>query len=252
MTAAQRERSPNAQENQISEFDPASELRRVPLAAISIDPSVQQRAAGTSQEVVEDYARAMRDGNGFPPPIVFSDDGVTYHLADGFHRIEAYRIAHPDALEIACEVHPGDRRDALLFACGANAIHGRQRSHLDKRQAVLSLLRDDTWSQWSDREIGRQCRVSHILVATVRKAHLETFPDADVSEDPSASITGAVRSSTRAAGRRRTVRRRGKLYTMKTARVRNGRATQRRHKDSGPAPELSSLTFLTVFSRSSG
>jgi len=40
------------------------------------------------------------------------------------------------------------------------------------------------------------------------------------------------------------VRRRGKLYTMKTARVRNGRATQRRHKDSGPAPELSSLTFL--------
>ena len=40
------------------------------------------------------------------------------------------------------------------------------------------------------------------------------------------------------------MRRRGKLYTMKTARVRNGRATQRRHKDSGPAPELSSLTFL--------
>jgi hypothetical protein len=64
--------------NTITKVESASELRRIPLEAITIDPSVQQRVAGTSQEVVEDYARAMRDGDAFPPLIVFSDEGLNY------------------------------------------------------------------------------------------------------------------------------------------------------------------------------
>jgi hypothetical protein len=215
--------------NTISKLDPAWGLRRIPLAAISIDPSVQQRVAGTARDLVAEYAEAMRAGEKFPPLVVFTNDNVTFHLSDGFHRENAYRLAYPDALEIECEVHPGGRPDALLFACGANAAHGRQRSHLDKRQAVLSLLRDDTWSQWSDREIGRQCWVSHILVATVRKAHLETLPDAGVPED-----SAPVRSPARPAGRRRTVTRGGKVYRMKTARI--GTSRKHRAKDADRPP----------------
>jgi hypothetical protein len=147
----------------ITKVQEGSELRRIPLAAIRIDPSVQQRVAGTSPQVVEGYALAMRDGDEFPSPIVFSTDGLIYHLGDGFHRVEAYRLARPDAHEIECEVHRGDHDDALLFACGANASHGLPRSNSDKRKAVLALLRSEKWSHWSDREIARQCKVFSFL-----------------------------------------------------------------------------------------
>jgi ParB-like nuclease domain len=104
-----------------------STLARIPLDAIQVDPTVQQRAAGTSQEVVDEYAEAMRNGVAFPPLDVFGSDDGPFHLGDGFHRLKAYRSAHPDAKDIECKVHPGGRDDALLFACGANAQHGLRR-----------------------------------------------------------------------------------------------------------------------------
>jgi hypothetical protein len=137
--------------NEITKVECASQLRYVPLAAITVDPSIQQRVDGTSKQVVEDYAEAMRTGDEFPPPIVFSTDGASYHLGDGFHRVEANRLAHPDVQEIACEVHAGDHDDALLFACGANSSHGLRRSISDKRKAVRSLLSNEKWSSLSDR-----------------------------------------------------------------------------------------------------
>ena len=57
----------------------------------------------------------------------------------------------------------------MLFAAGANATHGRQRSNEDKRCAVLKLLNDSQWRTWSDREIARHCHVSHQLVARLRR-----------------------------------------------------------------------------------
>ena len=38
----------------------------------------------------------------------------------------------------------------------------------DKRKAVLTLLEDDEWGQWSDREIARRCKVHHSFVSRVR------------------------------------------------------------------------------------
>jgi uncharacterized ParB-like nuclease family protein len=104
------------------------QVRRIPLDAIKVDPAVQQRAAGTSPDAVEAYAEAMRSGVEFPPIDVFGNDDGPFHLGDGFHRLGAYRSAHPDARDIGCKVHPGDRDDAVLFACGANAQHGLPRS----------------------------------------------------------------------------------------------------------------------------
>jgi hypothetical protein len=43
------------------------QVRRIPLDAIQVDPTVQQRAAGTSQDVVYDYAETMRNGIVFTP-----------------------------------------------------------------------------------------------------------------------------------------------------------------------------------------
>ncbi|QXD15805.1 hypothetical protein GQ464_002330 [Rhodocaloribacter litoris] len=60
------------------------------------------------------------------------------------------------------------RRDAILHSVGANAEHGLRRTGADKRRAVMTLLQDEEWRRWSDREIARRCRVSHPFVAKMR------------------------------------------------------------------------------------
>jgi hypothetical protein len=203
------------------------QVRRIPLDAIQVDPIVQQRAAGTSQDVVDDYAETMRNGIEFTPIDVFGNDDGPFHLADGFHRLEAYRSAHPDAKDIECRVHPGDRDDAILFACGANAQHGLPRSRSDKAKAVTTLIRSERWSGWSDREIARQCGVSHTYVAAVRSEHLATFPDAQeqaAATDTRPAPDGASDAPTAAPVRRRTAKRRGKPYKLNTAPIGRGRS----------------------------
>jgi hypothetical protein len=198
------------------------QVRRIPLDAIQADPTVQQRAAGTSPEVVDGYAGAMRNGIELPPIDVFGNDDGPFHLGDGFHRLEAYRSAHPGAIDIECKVRPGDRDDALLFACGANAQHGLPRSRSDKVKAVTTLIGSERWSGWSDREIARQCGVSHPFVAAVRREHLETFPDADPEQAAAAETPPAP--SLAAPVRRRTVRRGGRRYKLNTGRIGRGRS----------------------------
>jgi hypothetical protein len=223
-----------------------SEVRRIPIDAIKVDPAVQQRVNGTSEEVVGEYAQAMSDGATFPPAVVFNDGGGNYYLADGFHRMEAYRLAHSDVDEIECEVHPGNRNDALLFACGANA--GLRRSPSDQRKAVTTLLRSETWEQWSDREIGRRCKVSPTLVAKVRKdVSANAFIDVGrrVEERTEDSLLSPQQDKTEAHAiapdRRRIVKRGGRQYTMKTGGIGVGRATA--HEPAAPRLPLTSLAW---------
>jgi hypothetical protein len=150
-----------------------------------------------------------------------ADDGP-FHLGDGFHRLEARRSAHPDAKDIECKVHPGHRDDALLFACGANAQHGLRRSRSDKLKAVTTLIRSERWSGWSDREIARQCAVSHTYVAAVRSEHLATFPDAH--PDQAAAAETAPAPNTAAPVRRRTARRGARRYKVDAAGIGRGRS----------------------------
>jgi hypothetical protein len=42
----------------------------------------------------------------------------------------------------------------------AAAAHGLKRSNKCKRNAVMTLLNDPEWSQWSDGEIARRCAVT--------------------------------------------------------------------------------------------
>lgn len=99
-------------------------------------------------------------------PVTVFYDGSEYWLADGFHRAAASEGCQ--RTEIQADVRPGSRRDACLAAAGANATHGLRRSNADKRRAVVLLLQDEEWSQWSDREIARRCGVSHTFVSNLR------------------------------------------------------------------------------------
>ena len=129
------------------------------------DGGTQPRAV-LNPETVADYAEAIRAGAEFPPVIVFYD-GTDHWLADGFHRAAAHEAA--EQVCVPAEIRAGTRRDAVLFACGANANHGLRRSNEDKRRAVILLLEDAEWSQWSDREIARRAHVGHPLVAELRR-----------------------------------------------------------------------------------
>lgn len=143
-------------------------MHELDLSLIRTDPGTQARAR-LDMGTVAEYEEAIEEnGRAWPfPPVIVYHDGTVHWLADGFHRVAAARRM---LLETApADMREGTRRDAILFATGANADHGLKRSPTDKRNAVRILLADEEWGQWSDREIARQCRVSHPFVAKVRQ-----------------------------------------------------------------------------------
>jgi hypothetical protein len=134
------------------------------LAAIQIDGGTQSRA-NVNDQVVSEYAEAIKAGATFPPIVVFYD-GKKHWLADGFHRFHAYQKIGRE--KVAADVRQGTRRDAILHSVGANETHGLRRTRDDKRRAVLTLLNDQEWSKWSDGEIAKRCAVSREYVNRLR------------------------------------------------------------------------------------
>jgi ParB-like nuclease domain len=144
--------------------------QQVPLASILTDEPCQTRVK-IRPAVVRAYAQAMTqqlsDGGLRFPAIVLFTDTHHYWLGDGFHRVLAAR--HAGLSDFPADVHPGTQRDALLWSISSNADHGLPRTNADKRKAVLLLLADAEWSQWSDGEIGRRCHVSQAFVSKLRR-----------------------------------------------------------------------------------
>lgn len=99
----------------------------------SIQTEGMQIRAKLCEETVQDYAAAMSAGAKFPPVTVFSDSTGCW-LADGFHRLEAWKRV--GVQKIKAEVKPGGRIDALRFAFTANCTHGLRMTNEDKRTAV--------------------------------------------------------------------------------------------------------------------
>jgi hypothetical protein len=138
----------------------------IAIDKIRTDCGTQMRAV-LDEATVAEYAECIDD----LPPITVFHDGEEYYNADGFHRLAAHKQA--GKFKIACAVKSGSLRDAILWACSANASHGRRRTREDKRRAVETLLRDEEWGARSDRWIADQVQVGHPLVASVRE---ELFP----------------------------------------------------------------------------
>lgn len=137
---------------------------QINLDLLRMDGGTQTRAV-IDETTVNDYAESMQNENTFPPIVVYHD-GAIHWLADGFHRVRAARKCGKTELE--ADVRQGTRRDAVLFSVGANADHGLRRTNADKRRGVITLLGDEEWKQWSDREIARRCGVGNKFVSNVR------------------------------------------------------------------------------------
>jgi hypothetical protein len=168
---------------------------------IRVNGGAQPRAA-LDDDTIAEYAEAMERGVTFPPIVLFYD-GEWYWLADGYHRRKAALKLKRET--IAAEVRQGTLRDAILHSAGANATHGLPRTNGDKRRVVLTLLNDEEWSRWSDREIARRCAVSHEFVRRLR---------------PESSL-----STVDSEAERQFVTKHGTPATMQTAKIGHSRAT---------------------------
>jgi hypothetical protein len=167
------------------------DLEQLHLDEIDTDGGTQSRAT-LNQEVIASYAQKIQTGSKFPPVDVYYD-GERYWLADGFHRVAAYKKLKIDFSweeKITVKIHQGTRRDAVLHSVGANDNHGLQRSNADKQRAVLTLLQDAEWGGWSNCQIARACRVDEKTVRNLRKNIAVT---SDIRSDASKS-GGSIRT----------------------------------------------------------
>ncbi|MFO0798341.1 MAG: hypothetical protein U0804_12760 [Gemmataceae bacterium] len=153
-------------------------------------------------DTVTRYAEALADDQILGPVVVFRDpDGVLW-LADGWHRVEAAKVAGRDKL--VSEIHEGSQADAFLYAAQANLKHGLAATRADRKQVATLLLTSPEWAAWSDREIGRLSGLDGKTVATLRKELSAENP----RKEPSAETP-----------RMRLARRKGTTYSMATGRA---------------------------------
>jgi len=171
---------------------------QIELSKIRVDGGTQSRAA-LQGNIINEYADLMKSKVEMPPIDVFYD-GENYWLANGYHRYYGKKQISANNEDgflpeetIDATIHQGTQCDAILFSLGANAEHGLRRNADDKRRAVMTMLNDIEWQQWSDREIAQKCNVSHPFVGEMRKE----------INNPTGNVTS------------RTYQRNGKTQTMK-------------------------------------
>jgi hypothetical protein len=148
-------------------------MKNINIKTIQYNGGTQSRVE-INQEIVAEYAEAIKGGAEFPAVVIFND-GVDNWLADGFHRFHAHSQAGKTS--IAADVRKGTERDAILFSLGANGQHGLRRTNADKRKAVMTILNDFDWSEWSSHKIAEVCCVSHTFVDSVRNSIRQPLPD---------------------------------------------------------------------------
>jgi alkylated DNA repair dioxygenase AlkB len=183
-----------------------STLLDLDLDCIRCDEDIQTREVREGEAL--DLLREMYrdDPEALPPVVVFVDGEGVYWVADGHYRVRAAREAltagRPQT--IRAEVHHGSKRDAFLYAAGAN-IHGQSLSSAEKRRVVQRLLNDPEWQRWGDRQIARHTGTSHVFVGGVRKGL-----------DLEVSLSG---NNLQIAPATRTVQRGNSTYQMDTANI---------------------------------
>lgn len=136
----------------------------ISLDAIMLDGKTQSRVR-TDPEVVERYAEVWRNGGGFPPVDLFTEDGKLYYIGDGITRCQGAEKAKRSS--VPAIVHQGTEHDAHVFACGSNNTHGVPMTTADKRNAIGKML--ELEPTWSNSRIAKHVHVGDQLVADVRR-----------------------------------------------------------------------------------
>ncbi len=174
---------------------PPGRPRQLKLSQIRVEPDIQARVR-LDDQAVADSPDALERGEKLPPVVVFVDRSGLYWLADGFHRIAAYRRLGRKLVPV--HVQNGTRADAAWYALGANRANGVRMTNADKERAGKLALQ--MRPKASDRAIAAHVGVSDKTVAKNRSGaeipHLnrregrdgKTYPVPASSLDPNAYI----------------------------------------------------------------
>lgn len=163
----------------LPEFQPGLQWISPWLPYISLEEGTQSRVQENGSKI-RDYGRLMAEVNwdwqkSQYQPITLFWDAAAQKLwcGDGHHRIKAARQEF--IKQISVDIRLGTLADAKIFNCTANSAHGIRTTRQDKRHQIqillttLSLLPEETQSQWSDREIARRIGVDHKTVGKIRR-----------------------------------------------------------------------------------
>jgi hypothetical protein len=138
------------------------------LYKIRIDGNTQARIK-LNQDVVNEYAEHLKDGDKFPPMVVYHD-GADYWLADGFHRYFAYKLNKETMVEV--ETIAGTVEDAQEYSFSANqgSKRGLSNSPEDNRSIIIRMIQGPRWSGWSADAIAKHVGVSISTVKRVKSS----------------------------------------------------------------------------------
>lgn len=163
-------------------------MENLKLAVVRLDGGTQFRPR-INQDKVREYKEKMLEDAVFPP-IEVKFDGSEYWLWDGFHRY--FAIQEIGIKTIEAHVTPGTQKDAIRAARKANGNHGLARDYETLCNVVRDALADPDNVGASDREIARQCDVSHTFVASVKdpskKTSARTKKAAEVVSTPKEEV----------------------------------------------------------------
>ncbi len=111
----------------------------VDLGRIVCDEALQVRAKGTNPRVVKGYASAMKAGKVFPPVrLLRAHDALL--CVDGFHRVEAARLA--GRRDIGAVILDGvPLAEAAWLAAEANLTHGLQLRPSELKEAFKRYVK---------------------------------------------------------------------------------------------------------------
>jgi len=151
------------------------DVRLIELDRIS-GGNTQTRACLRPQAVAE-YAEAIKAGERMEPGVVF-DDGAALHLAAGFHRREAHRLAGRTQME--CVVNQGTAWDAIQYGIRDNRKHqGERLTSGDKAHNIRLVLKEQP--KWADETIAELCGATAKTVAKHRRAMESTLEIPELS-----------------------------------------------------------------------
>lgn len=134
------------------------------LDIIRTDGGTQPRAE-LNQSHIEELAELIREGRIFKDPVTIFYDGTHYWLADGFHRVNAAKLAGLSSID--ADIRQGTQEDAIVFSCGANSTHGLRRTKGDIRRAIKRLIELPKWKSAKQKDIAKKCNASESFVSEV-------------------------------------------------------------------------------------
>lgn len=158
-------------------FTPAPVHMDVEISRIDTTGGTQMRCRIDDATVI-DYRDRILAGDDMPPIVVYRD-GSKHWLADGFHRYRA--MVSIGARSILCEVHVGDRTDAIIYAVGANKTNGLRRTNADKQMAIRAALSIERLAGLSNRALADLIGVDDKTVNSMRCAPGAEIPQLDAN-----------------------------------------------------------------------